>query len=675
MKLFFTLIIAFLFISFNNYAQTTFWYKNGGQETWNIKTDIFAFRCLAGALYTGYLDPAIVDSLKYHDSRNDKSNEIFFNPTSTIADRLTVVQAITSDPQFEIPFITITKDSTYTNAQEKYYVVDDLLLINFFIPNPTTSFISNFAATNDLILISSPSLTLPQNSSMPFSYSYTFKINWNAINLASPDYFIEKARNIYSNNIGIVKNTTPNIVNIRNYKDNVGNTPIINPDLDPYLPLSDCPTNDPLFGELTNIANNGYVETNSGASPGTIGADANICPCWDQGLTGANVKVAVAGAGSYYFNHQDLSSIDMSLGKWDCFSGTCTNSLVNNINGGDFGQRITGVIAATKNNGLSTSGIAPNVKIIPLRIGLQFTSYIAIDAALQKAGDLDADIFVTHFAADVPNANFENDIFLLNRDGRAGKGLIVIAPTGDLDWSSTANLGTTNNIYPACHNYLDDGIPEVIGVIGSNRNDKKSDWEMANYQYQTAVNFGSQYEVGAPGPRIAVPSRTGPFGDETLSSAESSCNAVGTTAGIVALLLEDNPNLNFLQVRNKLIYGADKVGGYNYINGKSNELSFGRINCGVSLAIDANTGFQDYKLPNDGIELSYESGFWKLEFERENIKVNVQILSIDGNILFDLQSNTTKVIKIPNTQFINGMYILRVFNKNTNNSTFFKLIK
>lgn len=49
-------------------------------------------------------------------------------------------------------------------------------------------------------------------------------------------------------------------------------------------------------------------------------------------------------------------------------------------------------------------------------------------------------------------------------------------------------------------------------------------------------------------------------------------------AGIAALMLSINPNLSPQQVFDIITSGADKVGGYSYSNGRSNELGFGRVN-------------------------------------------------------------------------------------------------
>ncbi|WP_460518289.1 S8 family serine peptidase [Cyclobacterium sediminis] len=65
-------------------------------------------------------------------------------------------------------------------------------------------------------------------------------------------------------------------------------------------------------------------------------------------------------------------------------------------------------------------------------------------------------------------------------------------------------------------------------------------------------------------------SYTGRFGGTSAAAPQIS--------GIAALVLAINPNLTHQQVFNIIMNSADEVGGYNYVNGRSDELGTGRAN-------------------------------------------------------------------------------------------------
>ncbi len=114
--------------------------------------------------------------------------------------------------------------------------------------------------------------------------------------------------------------------------------------------------------------------------------------------------------------------------------------------------------------------------------------------------------------------------------------------------------GSTGYQYPACD-------PSALGVVPSNQND---------LSYASAESPFT--DLAAPG---ALP---------TLTSIASSW-AMGHVAGVLALVLEGNPGLNRGALVDRLLDGAEKVGGFPYVGGRNGWYGEGRANAFRSLLL------------------------------------------------------------------------------------------
>lgn len=65
-------------------------------------------------------------------------------------------------------------------------------------------------------------------------------------------------------------------------------------------------------------------------------------------------------------------------------------------------------------------------------------------------------------------------------------------------------------------------------------------------------------------------------------------------AGVAALVLSVNPDLTPQALCNVLKSSADKVGGYNYINGRCNEMGYGRVNANNAVWAVCDTTIVDH---------------------------------------------------------------------------------
>lgn len=681
-------------------AQTsTYWYADGLPDTWFYQPDIFAFRGINGSAFTGTTDSTIIDSIVYRSSRPDKAIEVFFKATATPTQKLDQITELWNSGQIEMPYLTLTRDFTAPRTDEKWYVIDNILLVNFTDPYPDSADLANFMGVLNLTPFQFPSATLPTLTQGP-SYTYMFTVN------PEPDgppgtyypaeYFAAVARDAFTSFNGLVANAEPNIVNHRIPYEGV---PTTFGAASGTATLATCPTNDPEYYHLNHIENTGTfnnIPNNQAGvqSPplptGVAGADAHICGCWNQGLSGAGVKVGIIGYEYWWINgNPDLAGRYDQNKLWDCSSGMC-NPAYNDWmtypqSGSHCGQSqgLAQIIAANANT-YGTVGVAPNVTLHAYELsmgtyynGSTFSTASAVSALNQAFADL-TDIVVLQWFADMTSPiatsqTIKGALNVLGTQGRSQKGTILIAPAG---WSGTNGIGTNTPMYPA--NIV--GGPHnanVIGVIASNRFDLRCDFEdltQSSSPYTYPTNYGSIYEIAAPGPALPyaykVPAQ--PNYAYLVYDYFPDIGAIGTVAGVAAMLLEQDPTLTELALCNLLKQGADKVGGYTYNTiGVSEELGNGRINCENSLnllltSIEAQQSAQ--------LSVQYTPTSWQIAVVNANSTVDkIQLYDVAGKLI-QQYSLSQSVLEIPHTHLPKGMYIMSLINKDKTVGNSVKLI-
>jgi subtilisin family serine protease len=274
----------------------------------------------------------------------------------------------------------------------------------------------------------------------------------------------------------------------------------------------------------------------------------------------------------------------------------------NNLSG--HGNACAGIIAASMDNNEGIAGIAPQCKIMPIRVwfGTGQQSYLA--QALNFSLNNGAHIVSNSWGIESNDPNlFPSIKNSINSLIAANK--IVVFGAGN-----TANMQYGTNgfvIYPAnateAHtNPIDKSKFIVVG--GSDRYDTKALFSPVSQLIDISAPTSRAAKVQDPSEgsevwTITQPGQEGynprqPDGTTALPSAgvnhlaytgmmsgtSASCPQV---AAVAALMTSVNPCLNNQQIKNILIYTADKVGGYNYnwnINkpGHSLQLGYGRLN-------------------------------------------------------------------------------------------------
>ena len=377
--------------------------------------------------------------------------------------------------------------------------------------------------------------------------------------------------------------------------------------------------NDEFFNRQFYLNNTGQIFTDG--HWGANDADIDAPEAWTITQGNNNIIVAVIDQGVTP-NHPDLPNTrQVRLNNSNLADGDPNNPSATANN--NHGNACAGIIAATRNNGEGISGIAPNCRIMPIRICNTDETGIAVDrvaAAINFARQNGAHIISNSWGYGSTNQNFHPAIVEAIRTatttGRGGLGCLVVFAAGN---NARHTVGDTGFVqFPANVN-----IQGVLTVGASDRDDFQADYSPTSNlidivapshrayppdvyirQGRTGGIAGETFEVWT----IDIPNNTGynpypnnpdwvhpPVAGEQLPAAGinflSYTSRMGGTsaacpqvAGVAALMLSINPNLTQRQVFDILTATADRVGGYIYTNGRSNELGFGRLNAYKAVA-------------------------------------------------------------------------------------------
>lgn len=251
------------------------------------------------------------------------------------------------------------------------------------------------------------------------------------------------------------------------------------------------------------------------------------------------------------------------------------------------GTLVAGLIGAVGNNGIGGTGIAWNVKIMPLR---------ALDS--RGRGDVGTVIEAIRYAvnkgADVINLSFvgpgfERELFVVLQDAMR-KGVLVVAAVGNNEGGGGTDLDTSP-LYPVCYSGTT-GEDVALGVAATDEQDRKS----------TFSNYGANcVDISAPGSSMYSTQYYNPgrgFSNLFGNGWSGSSMAAPIVSGAAALLKSLNPSLRGQDIRNVLVQSSDPIDLLN--PGFAGKLGRGRLNIRKAMELSALGGSATFT-PSSGV--------------------------------------------------------------------------
>lgn len=370
------------------------------------------------------------------------------------------------------------------------------------------------------------------------------------------------------------------------------------------IPVSIQLRSDPLLPNQWHLQNTGQNAFSSGFP--TYGNDMNVAGAWASGYSGRGIKVGVIDTG-LEAAHEDLAAnVDLSH-SYNFLTGLNDPTRSSSDVGVDHGTQVAGIIGAVAFNGRGGRGVAFNARLRGYNyLQAQTVANLAI-AMGSYAISSDNDVFNGSFHLPGPPglptfSGAYQQITTNTKTLRNGLGAAVIVSAGNnfatwesssynylCQWANQYNVGCGD---PATDERRGGSVPIVVGALNA-------DGLHASYS-----NTGSALWISAPGGEYGLNSTYAPglisvaYKPAIVTSARSGCGNVafstvtypngvngldalganpiaancqytaimnGTssstpnTTGVVALMLEANPNLSVRDIKHILAKTAKRV--------------------------------------------------------------------------------------------------------------------
>jgi len=227
------------------------------------------------------------------------------------------------------------------------------------------------------------------------------------------------------------------------------------------------------------------------------------------------------------------------------------------------GTAVSGILAA-RVNAKGIAGVASSSRIYFLKYK-EYMSDSEMIELFERAANAGADIINNSWGTGNASPALRMKLVDLANNARGGKGICIVFAAGNENEEMAGD---------------ESDIAEVISVGATNKNNERVSY----------ANYGHNLDIMAPGGEYlgittldVRGSNGGSVGDYLLYN--DSNGFVGTSAaapivsGIIALMLEKNPNLTRVEIENILKNTADKIGGVSYDgSGHNDYYGHGKVN-------------------------------------------------------------------------------------------------
>lgn len=283
-----------------------------------------------------------------------------------------------------------------------------------------------------------------------------------------------------------------------------------------YIYHTQAVPNDPRYGQLWGLKNTGQTIVSAGGptapasanNPGVSGKDMNLEYAWNTITDCSSVIVAIVDSGVNY-NHSDLASnMWNGGGSYPNHGYDFVDSDNDPMDSNGHGTHIAGTIGAVGNNGVGSTGVCWNVKLMAIRS-------MGTDGSGTSADIIDGIYFAVDNGAKVINLSLGGPDY-----GQLESDAITYALTHDVVVIAAAGNDGTNNDsgstpqYPC--NHAQDNLLCVAALT-------------QNYSLASFSNYGAiNVDIGAPGVNIVS---TWPGTNATISEAMTAGWNFSSTTG------------------------------------------------------------------------------------------------------------------------------------------------
>jgi subtilisin-like proprotein convertase family protein len=335
-----------------------------------------------------------------------------------------------------------------------------------------------------------------------------------------------------------------------------------------YSGLLTYAPNDQFFPRQWSVRNTGN-NIPEGIS-GTAGCDMRVDSAWNITLGIPQCIVGMVDSG-IDTTHEDIKANLINSKGYDFINGHALQT--DDMN---HGTCTGGIVGAVGNNTIGISGIAPNVKLIGIKIfnAAGSTSTAAITNGLIYSWQQGEWISSNSWGGGSPVSAADQAILDGVTNGRGGKGTVFCIATGNsngtLQWPSTN--------------------PNVISIGGNSPCSQRKSTTSCDGETWWGSNYGTGLYVVAPCVKVYATDRMGSVGYSTTnydSTFNGTSSATPNAAGVCALALSLDSTMRWDSLRVRISRTADKIGSYSYTSSGpltvlgstwNNEMGYGKVN-------------------------------------------------------------------------------------------------
>lgn len=425
--------------------------------------------------------------------------------------------------------------------------------------------------------------------------------------------------------------------------------------------------NDSEYSNQWGLKNDGTFSN----APSVSGADIEMELAWDIETGDPNMIVAIIDTGLRLAHPEFSGRLWNNVNEVADGTDTDNNGFIDDLVAGwDFinsdndptddhghGTNVAGIALASGNNTIGYAGVNWNAKVMICKALNENNSgsYAAMAGAIYYAVDNGAKVINMSIGGSGNSITLSDAI-----DYCYDNGVVLVA--------CMMNFNNSVTYYPAGYN-------KTIAVGATNPDDTRSNpffWSTTS-----GSNFGSHIDLVAPGNYMYGLSDTSDtyYGSYWGGTSQAS----PLVAGVVSLLLSQNPALTFEEIRTILRESSeDQVGDPSEdINGFDTYYGYGRLNAKNALSHQA-LSINNFENANKNIVIYPNPINRNSQLEISNLIDGDYTINIYNAFGQNLQSKNTSTYNSKITFSISnlnaGIYFLRVKNASKNSSVVKKLI-